>query len=237
MTWFSHKQSAPKRRKRKRRVPFVLPHPTPVGAPPGLAVIDETSTAPPIQVVTYGPNTTRELTVDNVNDLHAMERNQPVTWINVDGVRHGETLRELGKMFHLHPLAVEDAAHVHQRPKIESYGEHLFVVVRMPSLAEELELEQLCLFVLHDIVITVQEGRPGDCLEPVRERIRSNKGRIRGAQADYLAYAVIDAVVDSYYPILEHYGDKLERLESRLMTSFAPDEGQRYDPCDQTGPL
>ena len=178
-----------------------------------------------LQVMTYDSEVLEELHLDSAADLRTLATKHAVTWINVDGVDHADTLRELGEIYGLHPLALEDAFNVRQRPKVEDYATHLYVVVRMPLLGadDELALEQVSLFLLPGIVISVQE-RPGDCLESVRRRIRSKTGRIRNSGSDYLGYALIDAIIDNYYPILEHYGDRLEDLEARLLASSHANE-------------
>lgn len=131
--------------------------------------------------------------------------------------------RELGEMFGLHGLALEDVVHAHQRAKVEDYEDHLFVVGRMVSTNGELESEQIALFLGSDFVLTFQEGLPGDCLDPLRERIRRDHGNVRKAGADYLAYAIIDAVVDSYFPVVEQYGDRLDELDGKLSSKPGSD--------------
>jgi len=101
---------------------------------------------------------------------------------------------------------------VHQRAKVEQYGDSLFIVSRMVFLKETLATEQVSLFLGKGFVLTFQE-RQGDCLDPVRDRIRNSKGRIRQAGADYLVYAILDAVIDNYFPVLESYGERIENLE------------------------
>ncbi|MBI3300790.1 MAG: magnesium/cobalt transporter CorA, partial [Deltaproteobacteria bacterium] len=142
----------------------------------------------------------------------------PVTWVDVEGLGDVETIRTLGEIFGLHRLALEDVINVHQRAKVEQYGEHHFIVTRMVRLGEHLETEQLSLFLGKNFVLTFQEGHPGDCLDLIRERIRQKRGRIRDAGLDYLAYALLDAVVDCYFPILEEYGERLETLEDEILT-------------------
>ncbi|CAG0953144.1 partial Cobalt/magnesium transport protein CorA, partial [Anaerolineae bacterium] len=121
-------------------------------------------------------------------------------------------------VFSLHPLALEDVVHVHQRPKVEEYEAGFYLVMRMPRFegAVNVELEQLSLFFGPGYVVTFQE-REGDCLEPVRERLRGSRGRVRQLGADYLAYTLLDAVIDAYFPILEVVGERLELLEDRVL--------------------
>ena len=183
-----------------------------VGAVPGTLQIDPESPRPTVRVMAYGPESLEELEIEDLEALSGIIGTRPVTWVNVDGLGDEKILTRIGELFHLHPLALEDAVNVPQRPKVEQYGEHLFVVTRMASLGEHMETEQISLFLGKNFVLTFQE-RAGDCLDPVRDRVRKGMGRIRKAGADYLAYAVLDAVIDGYFPVLEQYGEHLQGLE------------------------
>jgi len=145
-----------------------------------------------------------------------------VLWLDVEGVGDATVFAELGRRFGLHPLALEDAVNLHQRPKVEDYGDHVYMVARMPSGGGHMDLEQVSVFFGVGFVITVQE-HPGDCFEHVRQRIRSARGRIRNAGADYLAYAVLDAIIDGYYPVIEGLNTRLEMLEERVLISVDED--------------
>jgi magnesium transporter len=162
----------------------------------------------------YGPDGFVEEAVDDLSRLPAFLEDWPVTWINVDGLRERSILLDLAGTFGLHTLAIADVANVTQRPKIEHYEKHDFLVLRMPQLSERLSTEQVSLFLGQRVVITFQE-RVGDCFDPVRKRIRESRGRIRSAGPDYLAYALLDAVVDSLFPVLEEYGERVDGLEDR----------------------
>lgn len=189
--------------------------PTIVGASPGTIEPPHGSPHPRITFIGYSPDDCLETEVTSVADLGAMAEAWSVAWINVDGLGNARTLEELSELFALHPLAMEDAVHTTQRPKTEDFEEHLFATSRMVTLDDDLESEQLAVFIGRGVVITIQE-HPGDCLEPVRQRIRRNRPRIRGSGADYLAYAILDAVVDGYFPVLETIADGLEDLEERI---------------------
>jgi magnesium transporter len=115
-------------------------------------------------------------------------------------------------------LALEDVVNVHQRPKFEAYQGMDFIVLRMPSLDPNINLEQVSMFVRDGVLITVQET-PGDCLDGLRERIRNNKGRVRQRGVAYLAYAVVDAIVEKFFPVVEHYTDRLEDLEISVLAN------------------
>ncbi|MEW6297764.1 MAG: magnesium/cobalt transporter CorA [Thermodesulfobacteriota bacterium] len=190
---------------------------TPPGAPPGTLVVDPTAPPPVVRVIAYGPHEVVEQEVTDPGRIRDFLGRWPVTWVNVEGLGDAGTVRALGELFGLHPLALEDVIHVHQRAKVEQYDAYHFIVARMVRLDESVGSEQLSLFLGHNFVLTFQEGYPGDCLEAVRTRLRKGQGQIRGAGADYLAYALLDAVVDCYFPVLEEYGERLEQLEAELI--------------------
>ncbi len=200
-----------RRPRRKRRAP-----PRTVGATPGTLRIHPDAPRPVVRVMAYGPDDFSEQEVEDPESLAPLLGKWPVTWVNVDGLGDAETLTRIGEIFRMHPLALEDAVNVPQRAKVEQYGENIFIVTRMVSLGEHLETEQLSLFLGCGVVVTFQE-HAGDCLEPVRERIRKGTGRLRSAGADYLVYALLDAVIDAYFPVLEQRGEHLEMLEDQVI--------------------
>lgn len=144
-----------------------------------------------------------------------------VTWINVDGVHDVGVVERLGLHFGLHPLALEDIVNTNQRPKVEDFESYVYFVVRMLSARNDgdgmrVDNEQISIVLGHNFVLTFQE-RPGDAFEPVRQRIRENRGRIRKLGADYLAYSLMDVVVDNYFVVLEQFGEEVEEVEQSLM--------------------
>ncbi|MEX2451264.1 MAG: magnesium/cobalt transporter CorA, partial [Rhodospirillales bacterium] len=188
----------------------------PPGAPPGTLIADPAARHPKITVIAYGEETLEEHTIADPGALEEIVGNHAVTWVNIEGLGDVETLNRLGEVFDLHRLALEDVINVYQRPKVEEYDDHLFIVTRMAHLNETLDTEQITLFLGENVVITFQE-RPGDCFDPVRERLRRKRGQIRARRADYLAYALLDAVTDAYFPVLEKYGERIENLESQVI--------------------
>jgi magnesium transporter len=175
-----------------------------------------------MQVIAFDKDRLIEEPLEHVHQLKAYLEQSTVTWLNVDGLGDANTIRQIGELFGFHPLALEDVINVHQRAKVERYGEHLYIVTRLVTLtAEQMESEQISIFLGRNFVVTFQQ-RSGDCFDPVRERIRTRRGRIRGARADYLAYALIDAVIDSYFPVVEQFADHLEDLDERVATSQSP---------------
>lgn len=146
-----------------------------------------------------------------------------ITWLNIEGVHDVQTIKRLGDCHQFHPLVLEDIVNTAQRPKIEDYGDYLFIVLRMLRPSEEgpFTSEQLSIILGPHYLFTFQEGIQGDVFDSVRNRIRGGKGRIRGMGADYLAYALIDAVVDSYFSVLEELGERIVNIEEDL--ALAPD--------------
>jgi len=173
-------------------------------------------------VMTYSKETVAENVITTLDDIAALPREDNIVWINVCGLGNTDLIAGIGEIFSLHPLALEDVLNVHHRPKAEDYENDVFIVTRMVGLKHNrLDLEQVSIFLGNGFVISFQE-RPGDCLEPVRERIRKGRQRIRFMQADYLAYALLDAIIDGYFPVLEHYSDKLTSLENEVVAN--PDQ-------------
>jgi magnesium transporter len=202
--------------KRRRRY-YRIRRRTRPGASPGTFAVDPKAHATVIDVLGYGPDDIsreRNVTPDRVAEFLGR---WPVTWVDVQGLANAETLRRLFDLFGLHPLVREDIVNVHQRPKVEEYDTHLFVVTRMVTLNDEIETEQLAIVLGDRFVATFQEN-PGDVLDPVRERIRTG-APIRKAGPDYLVYSIVDAVVDNYFPVLERYGERIEDLESYVLTA------------------
>ncbi|OGW48763.1 MAG: magnesium and cobalt transport protein CorA [Nitrospirae bacterium GWC2_57_9] len=147
-------------------------------------------------------------------------RNKPTTtWINVDGVHDAAILERFGECFGLHRLVMEDIMNTDQRPKLEDYGEYLYIVLKMLLAGRngEIQTEQVSIVLGANFVLSFQEGLEGDVFNIIRDRIRSGKGRIRKTGPDYLAYSLIDAIVDNYFVILEKLGDRIELLETELI--------------------
>jgi len=155
------------------------------------------------------------------DEIEAHLDGRSTVWINVDGHGDADLLRRLGERFDLHRLVMEDVVNIDQRAKVEAYEDHLFIVMRMIRSGAA-ESEQISMVLTPQVLITFQE-REGDCFDPVRERIRHGRGRIRTAGTDYLAYALIDAVIDAYFPVLESFGDRLEALEADIFKNPEPE--------------
>lgn len=204
----SRKHNPPKRKKLFRR-------PEGAGAGAETPHLAEQPVSPVrVTAMRYSPTELQERDLKSPQEIAALRQPGSILWVNIDGISDSRWLHTVGELFGLHPLALEDAVHVHQRAKVDEYGDHLFIVVRMAEAADGLATEQVSLFLGRDFVVTVQELPGGDCLEPVRQRLRSSQGRIRRSGPDYLTYTLIDAVIDSYFPVLEKYGEDLDALDA-----------------------
>ena len=189
------------------------------GLPPGTLAPPPGAEAPAtIQVIHYTQDAVDEVDVDAVGDAARFRDRGGVTWINVNGLGDAGMVGEIGQSFGLHPLALEDALHVRQRPKVDDYESHIYAVIRMLHYEEAVETEQVSVFLGTDFVITFQE-HPGDCLEPVRQRLRKGTGQLRHQGAGYLMYAILDAVIDGYFPFLESLGEIVEELEQEVVSN------------------
>lgn len=189
------------------------------GTSPGTLRAPEVPGAAPVRVtvIDYGPDDFTEKKVERVEELARFRETPTVTWINVEGLHDAELVEKLGQMFGFHRLTLEDVLNCGQRPKIEDYGSYHFLIMKSLFMKNgELETEQISFFLSGNFVVTFQEV-PGDSFEAVRERIRQGKGQIRQMGPDYLTYALIDALVDEFFPILEAYGDRIEELESEIL--------------------
>jgi magnesium transporter len=171
-----------------------------------------------IRVLAYGPTEIVQAELKSVAEIRDHVEKHPVTWVDVEGPIDAETLTQIGAIFDLHALALEDVLHNHQRAKVEQYGKNHFIVTRMVSAGgKKLGSEQLSIFFGKKFVLTFQDRRGGDCLNPVRERIKRGVGKIRQESADHLAYALVDAVVDGYFPVLDVVGERLNSLEDEIL--------------------
>jgi magnesium transporter len=203
---------------RRHRVTRVKP-----GTPPGTLIVAGTPTPARVSVLAYNRDGATERHDITVDGALAVTAPGGVTWINVDGLGDTQTLLRLGERFGLHPLALEDVLNVGQRPKVERYDKHIFVVMRtMRIVAGEIIEEQVSLFFGAGWLITVQERPDGDCFGAVREAIRQDRGRVREAGADYLAYLLIDSVVDAYFPVIEQFGERIQHLETAAIDDPSP---------------
>ena len=193
------------------------------GLPPGTLVHvgDKKAESVKITVIDYDESSFEQKDITNIEECYPFKNKPTVSWINVDGIHEVEIIEKIGKNYGIHPLLLEDVLNTEQRPKIEDFDDYLFLVLKMLSFDEErrgVNTEQVSLILGPNYVISFQE-REGDVFNAVRDRIRNAKGRIRRMGADYLAYALLDSIVDSYFLILERIGDRIEGLEEDLISN------------------
>jgi len=193
--------------------------------PPGTIEADASLQAQKvvITIMQFNEAFIEENVINNLSDLKDITNDTCVTWINVDGIHDASIIEKIGSLFNVHPLTLEDIANADQRPKFEDYENYVVVMMKMLYYDTELHNEQLSIVLKNNIVITFQENHGGDSFYPIRKRLREAKGRIRKFGADYLCYALIDAVVDSYFNILEVIGDKIETIDEQLISEPTPD--------------
>jgi len=201
-----------------------------IGQPPGTLVhIGEKKTEEMrITIIDYDETHFEEKEAKTVEECFSFKDTPTVTWINIDGLHQVEIIEKIGKHFSLHPLILEDILNTGQRPKIEDFIEYLYVVLKMlyyDDKEAEVKAEQVSLILGSNFVISFQE-KEGDVFNPIRDRIRGSKGRIRKMGADYLAYALLDGVVDNYFMILEKLGEEIEDMEEELVSNPTPETSQ-----------
>lgn len=197
------------------------------GSPPGSLDTGHRATisaTPVIRVAEYDKSGLVEREVASVAELPSCEAPGRVHWIEINGSGNAEVLRELGEKYHLHPLALEDVLHTAQRPKLDRFDHHLFIIAQMTYLDANRHIcgEQVSMFLGKNMLITIQEESEFDVFNPVRDRIRSGRGHIRKLGPDYLAYALLDAIIDHGFPLLEIIGDALEDLEDEVLAKPNP---------------
>jgi magnesium transporter len=195
------------------------------GLPPGSLVHigERKSEQVTVTVFQYSSATLEERQVEQLDRL-SPPADESVIWINVGGVHRVEVVETLGRQFSLHPLLLEDVANTDQRPKLDDYESYIFVVMKMLSLTgrNEIAFEQVSLVLGRTYVLSFQENGT-DVFQPVRERLRGGKGRLRQSGADYLLYALIDAIVDQYFAVLESLGEKIEALQQTVVADPKPE--------------
>jgi magnesium transporter len=197
------------------------------GLPPGSIVhVGEKKTEKvKISIIDYAIGKFDEKEVKKVEDCFQFKRKPSITWINVDGLHDVEVIEKLGNCYDIHPLVLEDIVNTDQRPKMEDFEKYIFFVLKMLYIDDkthEIQSEQVSLILGQNYVISFQE-KVGDVFNTVRERIRKGKGRIRKMSADYLAYSLIDAIIDNYFIILERIGEKVESIEQDVVSNPKPE--------------
>jgi len=193
------------------------------GAPPGTLIADPSAAGVVLHATVYSPTAVTQHPDCAIGDLAGLRASGQVLWVDVTGLADISMIEKIGKAFGIHRLALEDVVNVHQRPKAEAFEDHVFIVARMIVPGRGTDTEQVAMFLGEDYLVTFQE-RAGDCFDPVRKRLETEGSRIRQAGPDFLAYALIDTIVDGFYPVLEEYGEAVELLEDEVIGD--PDGGQ-----------
>ncbi len=170
-----------------------------------------------IDVFDYNKDSLAENQLKNIEEAFTYENKETITWINVNGLNHVNEIEKLGKDFGLHPLIIEDIANTKQRPKLDEHEEYVFVVLKMLYFDKDqnLKFENISFVQGSNYLLSFQEA-DGDVFDSVRDRLRNSKGRVRSQGADYLLYALMDAIVDNYFNLMEVMGEKIEELEEHL---------------------
>ncbi len=194
--------------------------------PPGSAVYvgKERAHVVEVRILDYNREKCNDSSDLELAEVQPLADSPSTTWLNVDGLHEVSIVEQIGKMFALHPLTIEDIVNTTQRPKIDIFDDYVYLVVKMPLYNDELntvEMEQVSLVLKENILITFQE-RKSSVFDGVRKRVSNNKGRIRKMGGDYLAYALLDAIVDSYFNVLERVGEYIETLEVELVDNPIP---------------
>ena len=197
------------------------------GLPPGsiIHIGDKRTEKVKTTVIDYSITSHKEIKCKEIQDCFTYKNKRSVSWINIDGIHDIKIIEKIGKQYDIHPLVLEDIVNADQRPKTEEYEKYLFLVLKMLNYDEkknQIIVEQVSFILGNNYVISFQEKK-GDVFDSVRERIRNNKGRIRKMGTDYLLYALIDAVVDNYFIILEKISDRIEDFEEKLILNPDPE--------------
>jgi len=177
-----------------------------------------------IRVIDFDEKNLKEAELKSIVDGKEFKERETVSWINIYGLHDNKVMNEIGEIFDLHPLLLEDIMNTGQRPKLEEFDNCLFLVMKMlrfDKVQKKIIAEQLSMVISKTFLLTFQE-QPGDVFEPVRERIRKQKGRIRASGIDYLAYALLDTVVDNYISVIENLGDEIEEIDDEVLIDPKP---------------
>ena len=203
-------------------------------APATLVAPEECSDAPPrLRYARYDEQNLEVHAVQSVDEIPEVTPDGPILWVELDGLRDISILQELGNRFGLHPLALEDVLHLGQRPKVEPYENHIFIVAQMIVQDEDgtVSSEQVSIFLGPGFLISIEEDPATDTFAPVHERLKTGRGLIRKQKADYLCYALLDAVVDHHFPMLESLGDALQDLDNEVIHNPSPEHVHQLHEC------
>ncbi|MFP4549006.1 MAG: magnesium/cobalt transporter CorA [Fidelibacterota bacterium] len=201
------------------------------GLPPGTLVHVGDAKEQPVKIklIQYDQGTFETGTITDLDKLPSKDQSKKVTWLNIDGVHQTEIIQKIGKIYNIHSLVLEDIVNTGQRPKVDDYGDYLYIVMKMlypDTQNNTIQTEQVSLLITDNTVISFQE-QEGDVFDAIRTRLQEGLGKIRNRKADYLAYALMDAVVDNYFTILETISENLEGLEDEVLDDPVPQTLQK----------
>jgi len=205
-----------KKRRRWRLRQQAKPH-----TRPGTIVVPRQAVATRLRVTAYGPNKITELDDCQVEDIAQLVGEYPVLWVDAVGLRGDQVIQQLGNLLELHPLALEDMGNIPQRPKAEAYPKHLFTIAHTVDYGKVLSASQVSFFAGKGFVVSWRE-KPSDCFDFLRKRLEVKAGTTRSAGVDYLLYALLDAVIDTYFPTLEKISDRLDDLDESVENDTSP---------------
>jgi len=197
-----------------------------VGLAPGSLVHigDKLMEKPKMTIIDYSPEQLEEKTVETIEQCIPYKGKPTITWINIDGIHQANIIEQIGQIFDLHPLTLENIMNTDQRPKIEYFPNYIYIALKMiywDETEQETAIEHISLILTDHTVISFQE-REGDIFDPIRKRLKNKQGQIRISGADYLIYALLDLIVDQYFVVLEKLGDKTESIEDDLINQPDP---------------
>ena len=197
------------------------------GLPPGTLVHEGERKVERVRITILDYDETHflEREVERIEECFPFKDEPTVTWVNIDGLHDVEIIEKIGSHFNVHPLILEDILSVGQRPKMEDFDDYIFLIIRMLSYDDkngDIVSEQVSIVIGKNFVISFQE-REGDVFDPIRERLRNKKGRIIKHGGDYLAYALLDIIIDNYFTILEKVGDRVEVMDEEIVANPAPE--------------
>lgn len=212
-----HGQSQGKKNRKSRKPPNVAP---------GSLYVDPQAQDSLVRVIAYGPEDSVDHEIQDYGALRALTEKYPVVWVHVTGLGNERAISRIGEQFGLHRLALEDAVHPHQRPKLEDYRTNLFIVLRSIACTQAIESQQVGIFLGRNFVLTFQEAG-GDGLEVICDRIKQNTARTRELGADYLVYSILDTFIDHYMPVIENFDEQLDALEEQVLLNAEDDAFHR----------
>ena len=222
------KKSKPKIPRKKR---FIIEQRKTAGQSPGKLIFigEQKQENASIELIAYDENNFIEIAINSVSELANYQNKYKNVWVNINGLHNTQLINDFGSYFNIHPLVLEDIAHTDQTPKVEIDENYIFTIMKMLGLdkdSNQLNAEQVSMYLSKNILLTFQE-KEGDLFEPIRNRIRNKKGRVRNFGLAYLKYSLLDAIVDNYLFLMETFGSRVEELEDQIL--LEPNENTLHE--------